>query len=293
MGEGHCSSLASAMRKWFPWFLRIGIMGFVMFAGVTSADQIEAPSTSELCISDCATCPVICSPPPPLLKSFPPPSPSVHHSSPPPPPLLKPFPPPSRAVTPPEAAPYTSWGSPPPPPPPFKYYNNMPPSGPVTPMPPNGVPRDYPYPYYYFYASHAPSLSLDASFVFMLLFLFHFVLSCWWVKQDNKLFSGKLWSLKEPMYPDCSYIFQFICFLFCFVYHSTYVYRYKHLIFCWMSTMYLFDLYNFVHYEKIKGNHIYLRDMLETSTHGHGLWLERINLLICCEFLWCMKLQSQ
>jgi hypothetical protein len=43
---------------------------------------------------------------------------------------------------------------------------------------------------------------------------------------------------------------------FCFVYqYSTYVYRYKHLIFCGMSTMYLFDLYNFVYYEKIKDKH--------------------------------------
>nr|XP_023883715.1 extensin-1-like [Quercus suber] len=174
---GHCNHLASMRNKWCSWFCRIWIMGLLMFANVTSEDQIGAPSSGSLCISDCATCPVICSPPPPLLESFPPPSPPVHHSppkyyysNPPPPPSLPSSPP----ASPPKSSSYPSWGTPPPP---FKYYNNMPPSGR---MPPMAGPNDYPYPYYYFYASKAASsLPLDAPFYFMLLFFFHCVFYFW------------------------------------------------------------------------------------------------------------------
>ncbi|KAK7816442.1 hypothetical protein CFP56_044090 [Quercus suber] len=173
---GHCNHLASMRNKWCSWFCRIWIMGLLMFANVTSEDQIGAPSSGSLCISDCATCPVICSPPPPLLEM---------------PPMAGPndYPYPyyyfyaSKAASslpldasfyfitpasPPKSSSYPSWGTPPPP---FKYYNNMPPSGR---MPPMAGPNDYPYPYYYFYASKAASsLPLDAPFYFMLLFFFH------------------------------------------------------------------------------------------------------------------------
>ncbi|PPR87796.1 hypothetical protein GOBAR_AA32897 [Gossypium barbadense] len=65
--------------KW----LKIGIMGMIMLARVTSEHEMGTPSDGSLCISECTTCPVICSPPPPSqLKSFSPPSPSVHDSPP-------------------------------------------------------------------------------------------------------------------------------------------------------------------------------------------------------------------
>ncbi|XP_040998971.1 extensin-2-like [Juglans microcarpa x Juglans regia] len=159
MGKDHGNILAWMRKKWFLWFLKVGIMGLIMFANVTSEDQIGVPSTNTLCISDCATCPVICSPSPPLLQSHPPPSPPVHHSQP------RPRPPPLEASAP-KASSYSSVQ--PPPPPPYKYFNNMPP-GPGT--PPTTYPHDYSYPYYYFYASKASYLSLDASFFFMSLSL--------------------------------------------------------------------------------------------------------------------------
>lgn len=189
MGEGNGNLLAFVRRLWFPWLLKIWIPGLVIFAiNVTSEDQIEGPSTGTLCISDCTTCPVICSPPPPPLlvphPPPPPPVPSVHHSPPyaysthaPPPPLLVPFPPPPPLLVPypppppPKSTSYSSRG---PPPAPFLYFSNMPPSGQT---PPTAGPRDYPYPYYYFGASKASSLPLDAASISMLLLFFHFVLS--------------------------------------------------------------------------------------------------------------------
>ncbi|KAA8546236.1 hypothetical protein F0562_003025 [Nyssa sinensis] len=110
--QGLAVASLSLRRKWLLLFLfMVGVMG-IGLARVTSADQTAIPATGLLCISDCATCPVICSPPPPPLESKPPRSPpAVHHSppqsyyfqSPPPPPP----PPPS----------YISWGATPPPPP--------------------------------------------------------------------------------------------------------------------------------------------------------------------------------
>ncbi|XP_022732009.1 extensin-like [Durio zibethinus] len=170
MGLGY--SQLSLGSKWLVLLLKVGIMVLIMLARVTSEDELGIPSAGLLCISDCATCPVICSPPPPpLLKSFPPPPPSVHHSPPPvpyyyiPPQSYSHSPPPAESVPPtsplrpPPPAPssYSSKGSPPPP---FKYFYNAPPGqGPPTVV----GPHQYPYPYYYFYASKASSLYFQAS----------------------------------------------------------------------------------------------------------------------------------
>lgn len=162
------------------------------FATLTYGDQMGEPETGLLCISDCATCPVICSPPPPMLESSnPPPSTSmstsplpVHHSppqsycsSPPLPsaPSTPQPPPPSPHKETPSSPSSPSWGSTPPPP--FKYYFDEPPSGPVT---PTRGPHDYSYPYYYFYSSEASSpLSVHASSYFFILLFFQFVFCCW------------------------------------------------------------------------------------------------------------------
>ncbi|KAJ7958381.1 leucine-rich repeat extensin-like protein 2 [Quillaja saponaria] len=166
-------------RKWFSWFLRLGLMGLAMFAGVTFEDEVGGPATNLLCISDCATCPVICSPPPPpLLVSYPPPSPSEHHASSPsyytyPPPSQKSRPPPPPPPPPPPSPPPptpSSYSSKPAPPPPYKN-NNSPPSGSSQ---PTSGPHDYSYPYYYFYASEASFLSIHTS-VFLLPITFLWV----------------------------------------------------------------------------------------------------------------------
>ncbi|KAL6984577.1 hypothetical protein U1Q18_017953 [Sarracenia purpurea var. burkii] len=145
----HPRNPSSPTTKWpAVLLLKLAVMESVFFAGVLSDDQAGIPATSLLCISDCANCPVICSPPLPPLKSKPPPPP-VHHSPPQPyyfqppssPPPLPPLPPPSY---------YIPWGPNSPPPPP----------GYVTiPAAPNMGQRNYTYPYYYFYASRAVSLS--------------------------------------------------------------------------------------------------------------------------------------
>ncbi|KAB2080022.1 hypothetical protein ERO13_A05G040600v2 [Gossypium hirsutum] len=176
--------------KW----LKIGIMGMIMLARVTSEHEMGTPSDGSLCISECTTCPVICSPPPPSqLKSFSPPSPSVHDSPPEPdyippqlpdsqcsPPPLEsvslpsPSPPPPRPPSPPPPPPpapssYSSKASPPPPR--FEYFYNAPNGQ----GPPAIVgPIQYPYPYYY--VSKASPLSFQASLSLLMLFCFTVVL---------------------------------------------------------------------------------------------------------------------
>ncbi|KAG2663390.1 hypothetical protein I3760_16G027100 [Carya illinoinensis] len=164
MGKDHGNILAWMRKKWFLWFLKVGIMELIMFANVTSEDQIGVPSTNTLCISDCATCPVICSPPPPppppLLQSHPPPSPSAHHSRPPRPPPLEASPPKT-----------SSYSSVPPPPPPYKYFNNIPPGLPL-------------------FHLMLPFSSCHC--------LFQFVFSCWWIKAGCNLFHGKTYRRSQP-----------------------------------------------------------------------------------------------
>uniref|UniRef100_A0A6N2LAU0 Uncharacterized protein n=1 Tax=Salix viminalis TaxID=40686 RepID=A0A6N2LAU0_SALVM len=163
------------------------VLEMVTFAGANSdGNPMGEPAASLLCISDCVTCPVICSPPPPLLYH---PSPPSHHSPspqhsyhsllPPPPPPTSPStsppPPPTSPSTSPPAyhsppqspqAPSCSpiWAAPPPP----GYYFNTPKGQ----APPGKGP--YPYPYYYFYSSKASSFSLHASHFFS-LGVFHVV----------------------------------------------------------------------------------------------------------------------
>ncbi|KAJ1423421.1 hypothetical protein SESBI_12353 [Sesbania bispinosa] len=142
-------------------------MGLALYGTVTSAEKVEAPSSSDrFCFSDCVTCPVICSPPPPQLVTItphtPPPLPSVpsapHSLSQPPP------------KSPPPPTPFSGFA----PPPPFKSYNT-PPSGSSQPLPTViSGPHDFSYPYYYFYASAASSLSIHAPFFVLLLFLIGF-----------------------------------------------------------------------------------------------------------------------
>ncbi|KAF3446068.1 hypothetical protein FNV43_RR11247 [Rhamnella rubrinervis] len=160
-----------SMRRNYPLrvFCFIGLL--ITFATLTYEDHVGEPESGLLCISDCTTCPVICSPPPPVLESHPPPPTSQPvHRSPPrlttipslPPPKQTPSPSPPPRSPPKEMPPSppsqpSSWGTPPPP---FKYFFNMPPSGPVL-VPPSTTsgPHDYSYPYYYFYASKAPPVS--------------------------------------------------------------------------------------------------------------------------------------
>ncbi|KAI6682198.1 hypothetical protein NL676_036079 [Syzygium grande] len=196
-----------------PLVLKVGIFSALLWftGGVTSQGQmpLTTPTTGVVCISDCATCPVICSSPPPLsmptyqpplpplpklpspplppLPTLPPPPLPVHHHHPPPesyyyssppPPSLEPLPltppgPPLPTLLPPPEAPslYPSWSAPPPP---FKYSNNAP-SGPGIPGTGMGG-HDYSYPYYYFYASEAASLAGHCYFFMLLLFFFFLVI---------------------------------------------------------------------------------------------------------------------
>ncbi|XP_042476850.1 formin-like protein 20 isoform X2 [Macadamia integrifolia] len=147
-------------RKWFSWLLWM-----IMFLQATMGDVDDIPSTGLLCVSNCATCPLICSPPPVVtsLPLPPPPPPPEQYYSPPQsyyfpqsPPLLPPqqyySPPQSYYLPQPPPPPSYSYYTPvaPPPPAPPSYYLNTP----FAPAPPtmNG-PHDYSYPYYFLYAS--------------------------------------------------------------------------------------------------------------------------------------------
>lgn len=182
---GHCKSLIpSLISKTFVWLISVHLMVMMIMLGrVTSEDPV--PATGSLCISDCATCPLICPPPPPSqpvhhsppssYRPHPPPG-SLLPSPPPPAPTLSP-PPPAPTLSPP---PYFSWGIIPPSP--LIYFTA--PIGLAPPMvgprglaPPMVGPHDYSYPYYYFYASKGSSLSLAVS-PLLVLFSFHFVLFC-------------------------------------------------------------------------------------------------------------------
>ncbi|KAJ6420149.1 hypothetical protein OIU84_030126 [Salix udensis] len=175
----------SLRGRWFTLFFKIVIvLEMVTFAGANSdGDPMGEPAAGLLCISDCVTCPVICSPPPPPLLYHPSPpshhSPSPQHSyhSPPPPPPTSPStsPPPPPPTSPPayHSPPqspqtpswYPIWGTPPPP-----GYDFNTPKGQA---PPGKGP--YPYPLLLlFYSSKASSFSLHASH-FFLLGVFHVV----------------------------------------------------------------------------------------------------------------------
>ncbi|KAK4422207.1 hypothetical protein Salat_1803000 [Sesamum alatum] len=162
---------------------------FILFSPSRSQGQTVFPPAGLLCISDCETCPVICSPPPPPAtpKSSPPPPPPppVHHSS---PPLPYYFdspapssPPPAHPLPPPPS--YISWGgsaNPPPPPPPSTTPKGggPPPPPSVNVYNPGMGQRNFSYPYYYFYASKAASCLplLHQSFILLMLFIFFQIL---------------------------------------------------------------------------------------------------------------------
>ncbi|KAL5853558.1 hypothetical protein ACOSQ3_008676 [Xanthoceras sorbifolium] len=179
--------LAFGRPKRLVLLFRVGIMLTIALGKVASEDQTEVPATGLLCISDCSTCPVICSTPPPAKEHlYPPLSPPFHHSppesyynSPLPTPHLSPPPPtPHWSPPPPPPQPAPSWPTyPTTPPPPFKYYNAPPSPGQARAPPSAGTgPTNYPYPYYYFYASEAsPDLSCRTSFS-ILVFLCSVVL---------------------------------------------------------------------------------------------------------------------
>ncbi|KAL9688110.1 hypothetical protein QQ045_032524 [Rhodiola kirilowii] len=141
---------------------------FLMLFTLVSAQ--DPASAGLLCISECVTCPIICSPPPsPIqpslpLPSPPPPLPALPRPpkcSPPPPPLT---PPPPRFI-------YSFGGIPPPP---RVYYG-------VFPAPPNekGRPKgyEYPYPYYYYYSSGVISSCSSLYQLVTVVFLHMFFMS--------------------------------------------------------------------------------------------------------------------
>ncbi|XP_009365563.2 leucine-rich repeat extensin-like protein 3 [Pyrus x bretschneideri] len=182
-------------RKWIPRSFKAAVFGLIMFAGLTYEDQTVDPETGLLCISECGTCPVLCSPPPSpeLEPSGPLPSPPqspppVHHSppqyyyiSPPPsPPKQSPSPPSSPPKQSPSPPSYSSKGAPPPPPPPrFVYFYDMPPAGPVpTAATGTGVVNNNPLPNY-FYTSMASSPSSVRVMLLFILLAHHLVFSFW------------------------------------------------------------------------------------------------------------------
>lgn len=130
-----------------------------------------------LCISDCATCPMICSSPPPLQVVSepppPPPLPPLLSSEPPPPPPAPPLPPSS----------YISWGDSggATPASPSNYFNSP---ATETPAAGGGLGKiNYSYPYFYYYASKGVSLSSlqlhrSTFLVFFIISIFS-VYSCW------------------------------------------------------------------------------------------------------------------
>ncbi|CAI9093733.1 OLC1v1029287C1 [Oldenlandia corymbosa var. corymbosa] len=182
-----------------------------------SSSSSSSSSPGLLCISECATCPVICSPPPSPANSKPPPSPflppspsltkpsplppspPVHYYSPsypylhaPPPSLFpeplppvssSPPPPPTPKKQPPPTPSYVSSGSGSPPPPRMIYSGGDGSGGGNVPsiqqVPPAMGQRNYTYPYYYFYASNSGSRFMlpGSSILVPLLAIYAFYIS--------------------------------------------------------------------------------------------------------------------
>lgn len=175
------------------------LMTSITFIGV-SGDDIQTPvepTSGLLCISECGTCPIICSPPPSPARSpessrFPPLPPTPPLSSPSTPLLLPPSapifdlsPPPSFHAHPPpaQATPKVPSSSAPivinpksaQSPPGLPYV--IVPGGPTPPL---GGGSNYPYPYYYFYSNEASLCIPSHGFWFsvLLLLLIHVFCSC-------------------------------------------------------------------------------------------------------------------
>uniref|UniRef100_A0A0A0L054 Microtubule associated protein (Ase1) n=1 Tax=Cucumis sativus TaxID=3659 RepID=A0A0A0L054_CUCSA len=174
--QNHCSSFSSFNKPFsflfsnfsmchsktmpFPGTRRIlgsfglWIVAFTLFSASSKA-QMAVPSTGQLCISDCSTCPVICTAPPPPLSYIPPPPPNFYGGF---------------NMAPPATPSYYLWG---PPPPVANYFLGARPSGE---MPQTVGPRDYSYPYYYFYSSNSGSFTYISKFIVLFVCLLHFVL---------------------------------------------------------------------------------------------------------------------
>ncbi|OIT32812.1 PREDICTED: extensin-like [Nicotiana attenuata] len=179
-------SLALMTTKW-------SILLLCVTFSLANSHDTNTPA-GLLCISDCSTCPVICSPPPSPIKLKPPPSPSsvLVQAPPPPPPLFAPLRPSPSQSSPRSPSPSSSQPSPKSPPPSYITYTAAPPPPshssncptppniiniPATQAPPANGQKNYPY--YYFYVSKATSFPLHGSIIIGFLVVFHFLCICW------------------------------------------------------------------------------------------------------------------
>lgn len=141
--------------------LGLWVMAAALFLPPSDA-QLPVPSTGQLCISQCVTCPVVCTTPTPRSYNTyippPPPPPAFYGGYMGPPPAL--------------TSSYFLRG---PPPPVANYVSGAQPSGQ---MPQTVGPRDYSYPYYYFYSSNLGSSSSPSTFFVLFVCFFHVVF--WW-----------------------------------------------------------------------------------------------------------------
>ncbi|XP_031101987.1 classical arabinogalactan protein 9-like [Ipomoea triloba] len=132
-----------------PTNLSFFTLNWLCFLLGTMVPGLKSQSPGGLvCISDCATCPIICSSPPPQLE--------VVSEPPPLPPLLAYGPPPPAPPLPPSS--YISWGGATTPASPSNYLDSPPAT--ETPAAGGGLGKiNYSYPYFYYYASNAVSLT--------------------------------------------------------------------------------------------------------------------------------------
>ncbi|XP_022981722.1 leucine-rich repeat extensin-like protein 1 [Cucurbita maxima] len=147
----------------FSTSLGLCVMAAALFLPPSDA-QLPVPSTEQLCISQCVTCPVVCTTPTPTptprsyssyIPSPPPPPPAFYGGYMGPPPAL--------------TSSYFFRG---PPPPVANYVSGAQPSGQ---MPQTVGPRDYSYPYYYFYSSNLGSFASPSTFILLFACFFHVV----------------------------------------------------------------------------------------------------------------------
>lgn len=180
------------------------VLCFILLFICHEVTPSPTPNANVLCISECGTCPLICSPPPsPSSVSKPPPS---EGSKPPPSEGLKPSPSstPGHSEPPPYLTPIyhpvppQSYSQPPPTPPPRSHSKSCPPpsyielgtNAPPPPPPPKLVvvpstqiqpadgigPKNNSYPYYYFYTSKGVVLSQKIISHFLIFYTcFHFI----------------------------------------------------------------------------------------------------------------------
>ncbi|KAI3468101.1 hypothetical protein Pfo_024764 [Paulownia fortunei] len=144
------------------------VLLLILLSTSKSEGQKGIPSGGLLCVSECDTCPVVCSPPPSTPKSPPRLPPTAHHS--PPEPKYIDSPPPAHPA-PPSPSDVVAI-----PPPPALYVYN-----PGTTVPPGMVQQNFSYPYYYFYSSKAATCSLplhQGSIIFVVFMFFQVLYAC-------------------------------------------------------------------------------------------------------------------